>query len=398
MSAVAHIPTHRHAIACPPVTQQRSIEPAVRVSTLELFFDLVFVFTVTQLTGFLADDLTASGLLRAFVLLSMIMWMYGGYAWLTNAVAPTSSVRRGLLMVGMGGFLTIALAIPQAYQSAGLALGLGYFVVNAVHTGLFLHGGVGRAILRLAPLNALSAAVVLVGGVVPERWRLGVWALAVVLQWVSPYLHPVGSWAISPSHFVERHGLVVIVALGESVVAIGVGAVGLPVDAGLITVAALGLTLAYSLWWTYFGGDEVAAEEALARLPQERRARAALRSYGYAHLPILLGIVILAAGVKKAFGHAFDHLTFPQALALAGGIALFLLGDVWFRSVLSIGLRRFRAAGAAVALATTPLGLWLASAQLVALVLVLGLMLWAEDSARGISWRPGAGQWTARES
>jgi low temperature requirement protein LtrA len=365
----------------------------VRVSTLELFFDLVFVFTVTQLTGFLADDLTWLAALHAAVLLAVIMWMYDGYAWLTNAMAPTSSLRRGLLVVGMGGFLTIALAVPQAYAAAGLVFGLGYFLVNAIHTGLFLHSGgpgAARAMARLAPLNLLTATMVLVGGALPERWRLPVWGLTVLLQWISPYLHRITAWTISPAHFVERHGLVVIVALGESIVAIGVGAAGLPVDADLIMVAALGLAMVYLLWWTYFGGDDVAAEHALAALPPQRQAMAALRSYGYAHLPILFGIVVLAAGVKKAIGHAFDHLTLPQALALGGGVALFLLGDVWFRRELSLGTLRYRAAGAVAALATVPLGVWVATAQFLALLGVLVAMLATEDRARGISWVRGA--------
>ena len=373
------------------MSRPSSTEPAVRVSTLELFFDLVFVFTVTQLTRFFADDLTGRGLLQTMLMLAMILWMYGGYAWLTNAVAPTSSLRRGLLVIGMGGFLTIALAIPDAYRGSGLVFGLGYFVVNAVHTGLFLHSGgpgAARAMARLAPLNLLTATMVLVGGALPERWRLPVWGLTVVIQWVSPYLHSTTSWPISPTHFVERHGLVVIVALGESIVAIGLGAAGLPVDAGLIAVAALGLTVAYLLWWTYFGGDDDAAEHALAGVPEHRRARVALSSYGYAHLPILFGIVVLAAGVKKAMGHAFDHLTVAQALAIGGGVALFLAGDVWFRRVLSIGRARYRAAGALAALATVPLGQWLAAAQLFALVVVLVAMLSTEDRSRGISWIP----------
>ena len=295
-------------------------------------------------------------------------------------------------MIGMGGFLTIALAVPQAYGEAGLAFGIGYFVVNAVHTGLFLHAGgpgAARAMARLAPLNLLTATLVLLGGALPAEWRLPVWGATVLLQWASPYLHSMSSWTISPTHFVERHGLVVIVALGESIVAIGVGAAGLPIDAGLITVAACGLVLVYLLWWTYFGGDDTAAEHVLASTPPERLARRALRSYGYAHLPILFGIVALAAGVKKAMGHAFDRLTVPQALVLGGGVALFLLGDVWFRRELAIGRQRYRALGAAAALATVPLGHWLATAQLLALLAVLVVMLATEDRSRGLSWVRG---------
>lgn len=165
--------------------------------------------------------------------------------------------------------------------------------------------------------------------------------------------------------------------------AIGVGAAGLPIDAGLVAVAVLGLVLAYLPWWTYFGGDEVAAEEALDRVPPQQRAMVALRAYGWAHYPILFGIVALAAGVKKAIGYAFDSLTWPQALVLAGGVAVFLVGDVAYRRVLRIGAVRFRAFGALAALATAPIGRWQAAAQLVALVLVvLAMLIWEDRAAR----------------
>jgi low temperature requirement protein LtrA len=359
-----------------------STEPAVRVSTLELFFDLVFVFTLTQFTRFIADDTSAERALQLLVMFGVLWWMYGGYAWLTNVVAPTSWLRRGLLLVGMAGYLMIALAIPDAYADAGWAFGVGYFIVNAVHSGLFLYSagaGASRAMLPLASTNLVAATLVLAGGVLPERWRLPLWALVLVLQWTSPYLHPKQEWSLSASHFVERHGLVVIVALGESIVAIGVGAAGLPVDADLVLVAGFGLALAFLLWWAYFGGDDEAAEHQLARIPPLQRGRAALYSFGHAHLVLLLGIVVLAAGVKKAIGHAFEHLPLAHALALGGGLAVFLLGDVWFRRVLSIGRLRYRTLAAVAALATVPIGQWLATAQLAALVVVLLATLAAES-------------------
>src|SRR5262245_31242448 len=260
----------------------REVEPVLRVSTLELFFDLVFVFTITQLTGVLAANLTARGVAQVVLMLSTIMWMYGGYAWLTNAVAPNSTFRRTLMLVGMGGFLCISLAIPDAFGAAGWAFGVGYFVVNAVHTGLFVvAGGVGaaRAMRMLGPLNLLSASLILIGGFTPGGWRWGLWILAVLIQFLSPYLNPIGEFTISPSHFVERHGLVIIIALGESLVAIGVGAAGLPVDLLLVLVAVLGLTVAYLMWWVYFGGDDTRAEHALAAIDPRRRALVAIHAY-----------------------------------------------------------------------------------------------------------------------
>ena len=368
------------------IDQATAIEPGVRVSTLELFFDLVFVFTLTQLTALLANELTPTGVLQVVLMSGIILWMYGGYAWLTNAVAPTSRFRRTLMLVGMGGFLGIALAIPQAFGAAGWIFGLGYFVVNAVHSGLFIKSGgpgAARAMLRLAPLNLTTATFVLVGGLVPGVWRYVIWAAAFILLVLTPYLHPIGGFTISPTHFAERHGLVVIIALGESIVAIGVGASGLTIDLVLIAVAVLGLTLSYLMWWVYFGGDEVRAEHALSAVDPERRAMVALRAFGYAHYFILLGIVVFATGLKKAVGHTHGSLKLSEALALAGGLAVFLLGDASYRWILAIGRQRYRAVTALVALATVPLGMMLAVGQLAALIVLIVAMLYIE------AYRPG---------
>jgi low temperature requirement protein LtrA len=370
-------------------------EPAVRVSTLELFFDLVFVFTITQLTAVLADDTTWVGLVRVVLMLGVVAWMYGGFAWLTNAVAPTSRFRRTLMLVGMGGFLSIALAMPDAFGATGWLFGIGYFVVNAVHSALFIVAGgpaAARAMARLAPPNLTSATLVLVGGFLPGGWRYGLWAAALLVMIVSPYLTGIGEFSISPGHFVERHGLLIIIALGESIIAIGVGAAGLVLDLRIVLIAVLGLTLAYLMWWVYFGGDQDEAEHALAAVDPGRRARVALAAFGWAHYFLLLGIVIVAAGIKKAVGHAFDHLTLAQALALAGGVAVYLLGDVAFRRVLAIGRLRFRAAGAVLALATVPVGLAYAGAQLALLILLLVATLAVEDRAQRRSVPQHAGQ------
>ena len=368
---------------------------ALRVSTLELFFDLVFVFTVTQLTGFVAVDLSWPGLARMLVMLGVIWWMYGGYAWLTNAVAPNSSLRRGLLLTGMAGFLAVSLAIPDAFGAYGWAFGVGYFVVNAVHSGLFLaSGGPGalRAMRTLGLFNLASAGLVLAGGFAPGHWRFGLWLAALALQIASPYLNRIGGFTISAGHFVERHGLVVIVALGESVVAIGVGVSGEQLTPGLLGVAVLGLVLAYYLWYAYFGGDDESAEHALAGIVDPRaRARAAIRGYGYAHYVLLAGIVLFAAGVKKALGHAFGHVSVGQALAVGGGVALFLAGDLWFRRVLRLGRPWYRLACLFAALASVPLGLVAAAAQLLAIVAVLVVLL----SIEGIRLLRTTGRWSA---
>jgi low temperature requirement protein LtrA len=334
-------------------------EQAERVSTLELFFDLVFVFTITQLTAVLSADPTLRGLLQVVLVLGVIFWMYDGYAWLTNAVAADRAARRLLLLGGMAGFLVLALAIPQAFAGDDLAFGVAYLAIVSIHLGLYSRTSVThtvRALVRLAPFNLASALLVLGAVVAGGTAGYLLWAAAFALEWATPLVTGIGGFRIAPAHFVERHGLVVIVALGESVVAIGIGAAGRPVDPALASVALLGLLLAACLWWAYFGGDDARAEHALAAVAEDRRAAVAVRAFGYWHLAILLGIIVLAAGLKHAIGHAFDRLDLAHALLLAGGVAVFLAGDVGFRRTLRLGPGRLRVAAAVLCLATIPLG------------------------------------------
>jgi low temperature requirement protein LtrA len=354
-------------------------EPGVRVSTLELFFDLVFVFTITQLTTVLAGNLSWAWAARTLLLMVIIWWMYDGFAWMTNTVAPTDPIRRTLLLAGMGGFLVIALSIPHAFTENGWAFGVGYFAVNLIHSGLLLRAN-PAAMRQLAPLNLVSAALVLAGGIVPGPWRLGLWVAAAAVMTMSPYLHPLSEWAIKSAYFVERHGLIVIIALGESVVAIGAGIGSEPALTGtLVSVALLGLVLSFLLWWVYFGGDDVKAEHALDATPSLRRARAALHAFGWAHVPLLYGIIAFAAGVKKATGHAEEHILVAQALVLGGGVAIFLFGDALFRAILHLGASRYRIVAGFLALATVPLGVaFSAILQLLGLVAVMIALVVAE--------------------
>jgi low temperature requirement protein LtrA len=359
---------------------------AERVSTLELFFDLVFVFTITQLSAALAHELSWTGLLHVAVMLGLIFWMYGGYAWLTNAVSTERGMHRALLLGGMSGYLVLALAIPDAFGGTGLAFGLGYLVVVSVHTWLFVYGSrddIASAFLRIAPSNAATAGMVVLGGALGGTAQTALWAAAVLAEWVTPKLVEPAGFDIAPAHFVERHGLVVIVAIGESVVAIGIGAAGLPVTVELCLVAVLGLLLSAALWWTYFGGrDDAAAERAMHALPRAARGRVAIDAFGYAHLVMLLGIVCVAVGLKKATGHAYGTLHAGEALALAGGVSLFLAGDVWFRRALRIGRGAPRALAAAAALATVALGTGVAAiAQVAVLACLLAWAAAARDEA-----------------
>jgi low temperature requirement protein LtrA len=360
--------------------------PAARVSTLELFFDLVFVFTITQLTALLANNITVVVTLRVMLMLAIILWMYGGYAWLTNAISPNTRFRRTWYLVGMGGFLGISLSIPDAFGRTGWLFGLGYFVVNGVHTGLIMSaaGPNARQVMsRLGIFNFITATLVLVGGFLPLGARYVLWGAALALLIASPYLNRIEGFALSPGHFVERHGLLIIIALGESIVAIGAGVAGQEITFGLVVVAMLGLSVSYLMWWVYFAGDDTRAERALEEIDPARRARAALEAYGWAHYVLLLGIVATAAGIKKAVSHPVGHLTWPQALVLGAGVGLYLLGDVWFRRVLRIGKLRYRLVGALAMLATVPIGaVWAVGQMLLLIVFIIAMFYWEEFDLR----------------
>jgi low temperature requirement protein LtrA len=366
---------------------------ATRVTSLELFFDLVFVFTVTQLTGVLADHPTPRGLLQVVLLLGIIWWMYDAYAWLTNAVTTDRATRRLLLLGGMAGFLVLALAVPRAFAGGGPAFGLAYLLVVVIHAGLFTRtseGSAVSAILRLLPFNLGTALLVLLGGLIGGTARYLLWAVAFALEWVTPRLAGIGGFRIAPAHFVERHGLVIIVALGESVVAIGIGAAELPLDLKLAAVAVLGLLLSACLWWVYFTpGDDELAERALEAAPPEHRPRLAVDAFGYWHLVLLLAIVSAAAGVKYAVAHAFERVDIGYAVLLSAGVALFLAGHLGFQRTLGIGRRPLRAVAAGLALAVIPLGVLVSAVtQLGVLVAVLAGALAAEQAV-GAERRPG---------
>ena len=347
--------------------------PGAGVSRLELFFDLVFVFTVTQLTGVLVDGRDGHALVQVVVMLLLIWWMYDGYAWLTNAIA-TDRPRFGLLLIGgMGGFLVIALAVPNAYAGDGLAFALGYLVVVLLHAGMFVRGtsvSEVRAILRIAPFNLIAVALLLIGGSIGDDPQWILWALAATLLWFTPRFTTVEGFVVSVSHFVERHGLVVIVALGESIVVIGTGAAGLALDARVVLVALLSLSLSAALWRLYFS-DEEAVERALRGMAPQRRAQPALTGFGYWHYGILLGIIAVAAGLKKAIGHPYDPLEHWIAVDLAAGAALFIVCDIGFRRTFGITHNRTRLLAAVTALATIPLGTELAAATQVGAIAAL---------------------------
>ncbi|NUR60373.1 MAG: low temperature requirement protein A [Catenulispora sp.] len=374
-----------------------------RVTTLELFFDLVFVFTITQLTVLLADDLSFAQAGRMLLIFAVLYWMYGAYAYLTNQVPPETLARRVILMAGMFGFLTCALAVPKLFSTDGVAFGLAFVLVTAVHSTLYalIHG---KYVLSFAVPNLVAAGCVTLAGTVHGAPSDLLWLAAVLLQQVAPILSSkiTGAYAdgrapvtehvgeLDPAHFVERHGLLLIIAFGESVVAIGAGAADTRLDWAQACGIALALALAATLWWTYFGNDESAAEHALGAARGIDRFRLGMLGYYYSFIPMLLGVAILAAGLKKAIGHLGSALPAAPALALAGGVAVFLLGDLCFRLSLRIAPMRYRAVGVVAVLATVPLAGAASAVQLLGLTVVMVLMLVAEEAGRRRAAPPAA--------
>ncbi len=369
------------------------------MTTIELFFDLVFAFTLTQLTALLARRLTAAGLAQVLLIFGLLWWMYAGYAWLTNTRAPVSAASRILLLAGMAGFLAAGLAIPRGLGPGGLVLGLGYLVAVAVHAILYYR--VNPGIVKVAIFNLASALLVVAAGVIGvtdgQAGQAGyaLWAAALAIQISSPLVvHPGGRFEIRPAHFAERHGALIIVAIGESVAAIGVGAAGLPVSASLVTASVLGLALAAVLWWAYFGtGDDGRGERSMRAARPADRPGLALAAYFYAHIPLLLGIVLVAVGMRAAIrAGGQPHLT--TALVLGGGAALFFAGEAAFRRALRTGRIMLCVTGAVFALLTSALGATVAiEAQqaMLAAGLAVVLALDARTAAPAAAPGPAAG-------
>lgn len=357
-----------------------------RVSPLELFSDLVFVFAITQLTTLLARDRTWVGLVHVLLIFGVIWWMYGGYIWLTNAVRPDRPGRKLLLLGAMAGFLIMGLAIPRAFERDGVVFGLGYLLVVVIHTGLFTQAaGVSRiaGVIRVAPFNLASAGLLVVAGMLSGRAETVVWAVALIIQVGSPFIARPESFRIEPGHFVERYGLLVLIVLGESILAVGAGGRILPLDAALVATSVLGLALIAALWWLYFEHDLGRAELVLRATSLERRPARALNAFFYAQIPMFLGVVAGAVAIKTALPHPAAPASVSGAWLLAGGAAAFLGGDLWFRAALALPLGRGRPLLAPLLLATAAVGLsFSTAAQLATMAALLGAMLVTESVHR----------------
>lgn len=360
-----------------------------RVTPLELFFDLVFVFAFAQVTALLADDPTWTGLLRGAAVLAALWWAWVCYSWLTNAVpAEERTPARLVLFAAMAAMLVAALAVPGAFGGAGVLFGVCYLVVRLLHVALYaLAAGpedpdTRRAVWRLGPGFLIGPALLVVAGFFDGHLQAALWAAALGIDYAVSLVRGVSGLRVRAGHFVERHGLVIIIALGESVVAVGIGAAGLELGAGVALAAVLGVVVAAGLWWAYFDLVALAAERNLVRAHGHERARRARDSYSYLHLPMVAGVILVALGVKKTVAHVGDPLATVPAVALCGGVALYLLGHNAFRlrDAGSFSVPRLVAAVASVAL--VPLAVLLPALLSLAGVAVVLVALAAYETMR----------------
>ena len=337
----------------------RAVEEGQRVTPLELFFDLVFVFAITQVTGFLADHLTWGGLLRGLMLLGALWWAWAAYAWLTNTLNPEEGGVRLAVFGVMAAMLVVSLATPRAFSTDGVTFGVAYFTVRALHLVLYAIAGWGdrdllRAVLRIVPTAIIGPSLILMAAFLDDAPQLPLWGAALAVDYFGVLFGRMRGWRVSPEHFVERHGLVVIIALGESIVAIGVGAAGLPLDADLIAAAVLGIVVAAALWWSYFDWTAYVSKARLAEATGVERATLARDLYSYLHLPMVAGIVLFALGMKETLAHLDEPLGSIPALGLSGGLALYLLAHVALRLRIGGGLGHGRPAASILLLGLLP--------------------------------------------
>ncbi len=332
-----------------------------RVTPLELFFDLVFVLALTQCTTLIARTPTWEGMLKGMLVLGMLWWSWTGYAWLTSVVDPEEGAVRLAMFAAMAAFLVAALCVPGAFGSEALLFACAYAAVRAAHIVLFMLASREDAALRhsvigLAGSTATGAGLLFCAAFTNGTLQLSLWGLALVLDMGGPYLFGAEGWKLVPGHFAERHGLIVIIALGESIVAIGVGAKTV-IGAGIVAAAVLGVVVTAALWWVYFDVVAIVAGRRLARAEEGReRNEIARDSYSYLHFPMVAGIALIAVGIKRTIGHVDDPLKLIPAAALLGGAALYLLAHVAFRLRNMRTLNRRRLVCAIVLLALLPAG------------------------------------------
>jgi low temperature requirement protein LtrA len=342
----------------PLVEEPTEAEEERKTSYIELFFDLVFVFAFTQVTALILEDTSVEGFLRSALVLAMVWWAWSAYAWMTDAIDVENSVTRLIMFAAMAAGFFMALSVPDAFQDEAAWFAVAYFVARVLHTTLYAWGvrqdpGYLAAVIRLAPWFLVAALVALIGGFVDPDYRAWIWLASLAIDAVGTLTVGRREWRISPSHFAERFALIVIIALGESIVAIGIGTSDLERD----TTYALSVVVAFAgvaaLWWAYFDFTAIAAERSLRRASAAARVPLARDVFTFFHYPIVLGIILYAVAAKKTLEHPVDPLSDAGRWSLGLGVAMFLCAFALmrFRVLRRIAWERLGAAVVALGIA-----------------------------------------------
>ena len=331
------------------------------VSPLELLFDLVFVFTVAQVAFTVDHHPGPEGIAQAVVIFVLLYWMYGGFAWLTNSMGTSTPAARATVVAGMGLLLVTSLAVPRAFGDDGLVFGVAYALLTVVHLlGFWKLAGPAAAkafMSRIGPVNLVGAVMVLAAGFVtgPLDWLLLALPGAAHLAILATAVFADG-FDLEPGHFAERHALMIIIALGESLIATAFAAQAHVVDAALLAGSLAGFAVVVGFWWTYFSRDAERAPDAFGAASGRRRGLIATNGFDITHQLMIIGIILVAAGVRMNLERLTDPASTASAATLALGAGLFLTGTALFRHVLGLGPSTTRWIAAALVLATTVLG------------------------------------------
>ncbi len=345
------------------------------------------VFAITQVTTYLSENPTWGGLLRGMLLLGALWWAWSAYAWLTNTLDPEEGAVRMAVFAAIAAMLIVSLAVPGAFGADGVTFAVAYLIVRLLHLVLFTIAGRGDhdlmgAVLRIVPFAILGPALLLVAGFLHGTAQVELWVAALAIDYLGPLVGHTRGWRVSPEHFIERFGLIIIIALGESIVAIGVGAAGVPLDKEVITAALLGVTVAACLWWSYFDWVIYVGQARLVEATGVVRAALARDVYSYLHLPMVAGIVLFAFGLKTTLPHASEPLPTIPALGLFGGVALYFLAHVLVRLRIGGGLGHGRPVATVVLFGLFPLGVVMPALASLALVAAVCVGLIAYEALR----------------
>jgi low temperature requirement protein LtrA len=343
---------------------------------LELFFDLVFTFAMSQVTQLMLHDLSPSGFGRAALALLAVWWAWVGYTWLINTFDSQGVRHQAIVIAAMAAMLVAAAALPMAFSSAAFVFAIALLVVRLIHVAKFVayssdeNDEMRRSVWRIAPAFVAAPLCIVAASLVETPARELLWVAAAVIDYGAPAVLGLGGFRVSPSYFVSRHGSIIIIALGEAIVEMGGGATDLH-RTEVIVALVLGVAIMATFWWTYFGLTG-GAEERLEQATGTERAHLARDAYSYLHLPLVAGIMLFAVGVHAAVAHATVALPLLPSIALVGGMAMFYLGDVAYRWRDHKQVPIDRAATGFAAAATLPAVLHMPAIAALALLTVIG--------------------------